>query len=700
MFALVATSAMAQFQVSVYPQVGFPVGESNRLFATEFGVDMGVQFAPPALAPLGFTLRTSGLIIPLEVSGNILLAGVSAGVQALVPFSEQFFGIADASLGYHFDFPAEWESAVPYGSGFLMQARLGVGMRVTPFMDFIAGGGFDYAGGLQLAARAHAGINIRIGNPESLSGVQIDPNTPIMLLESDRGLSSTDLSLNPLFPALYGQYDHRPVGTITLTNNEDTPAEEIRVSVFVEEAMANPYVTELHQPLAAGESTEVTLNALFTDDVMAFSEGSRLSGEVRIDYRLDGQAYARELTPVFEFLNRNALVWDDDARICSFVTSKDPVIIAIARSAAALVGRESLDAVDENFRKAMLIFTILGGHQLAYQVDPVTPYEDLSGDTQTIDFLQFPRQTLQYGTGDCDDLAALYAALLEAIGIHTAFVTHPGHIYLAFELSRPLRAQQGMFSNPDDLIVDGESVWVPVEVTMLGDDFLRAWRTAASQWRRYSAAGTASLHDTREGWTRYPAVGFFDNLDAQTGGAAGDISLLGPDDYDTYRELLNTYISQEIYPRVVELEDRIGESREPSRLYNRLGVLYGQYGMEDEAESAFRFSLTSRINVSALINLGHIAFLREDWVEAQEYYEQASDVDPENPLVMLSLARVSHELENYGTTRRMLDRVAAVDPDLADAYPYLRMTGDDASRAADAQGALSSVLWSLDDEEE
>ncbi|MFW6293995.1 MAG: hypothetical protein ACOC7V_16970, partial [Spirochaetota bacterium] len=55
-----------------------------------------------------------------------------------------------------------------------------------------------------------------------------------------------------------------------------------------------------------------------------------------------------------------------------------------------------------------------------------------SEDRGAVDFLQFPRQTLTYSSGDCDDLTALYIALLESVGVDTAFITVPGHIYAAF----------------------------------------------------------------------------------------------------------------------------------------------------------------------------------------------------------------------------------------------------------------------------
>jgi hypothetical protein len=57
-------------------------------------------------------------------------------------------------------------------------------------------------------------------------------------------------------------------------------------------------------------------------------------------------------------------------------------------------------------------------------VDPVTPYKKFSQNL-SVDFLQFPNQTLEYKARDCDDLSMLYNALLESVGIKTAFITIP-----------------------------------------------------------------------------------------------------------------------------------------------------------------------------------------------------------------------------------------------------------------------------------
>ena len=80
---------------------------------------------------------------------------------------------------------------------------------------------------------------------------------------------------------------------------------------------------------------------------------------------------------------------------------------------------------------ALGIFEALRLYGMNYVRDPGSAYDLLSVDSMAVDYLQFPYQTLQYKAGDCDDLSILYCTLLEAVGIETAFVTVPGHIYMA-----------------------------------------------------------------------------------------------------------------------------------------------------------------------------------------------------------------------------------------------------------------------------
>ena len=132
---------------------------------------------------------------------------------------------------------------------------------------------------------------------------------------------------------------------------------------------------------------------------------------------------------------------------------------------------------------AIAFYQAMSLYGLSYIIDPTTPYKEFSKNETAVDFLQFPRQTFQYKAGDCDDLTILYSALLESIGIETAFITIPGHIFMAFSLNMVPEEARKAFYRDDDLIYLEESSWVPVEVTELSGGFLNAWKTGAREWR-------------------------------------------------------------------------------------------------------------------------------------------------------------------------------------------------------------------------
>jgi len=52
---------------------------------------------------------------------------------------------------------------------------------------------------------------------------------------------------------------------------------------------------------------------------------------------------------------------------------------------------------------------------------------------------------------------------MEAVGVNTAFITIPGHIYSAFRLNMSHDEARRSYNNPADLILEDDgTVWVPV----------------------------------------------------------------------------------------------------------------------------------------------------------------------------------------------------------------------------------------------
>jgi hypothetical protein len=136
-----------------------------------------------------------------------------------------------------------------------------------------------------------------------------------------------------------------------------------------------------------------------------------------------------------------------------------------------------------------------------YLVDPASSYVEHSGSGSSLDSLNYPYETLTYRGGDCDDLSILFCSLLEALEIKTAFITIPGHIYMAFDAG--IDAETTV---PDiaGLIFSGGKYWLPLEITVPDEGFAEAWRMGIREWDE--AEGERALYPMEDSWLLYRPV--------------------------------------------------------------------------------------------------------------------------------------------------------------------------------------------------
>ena len=340
----------------------------------------------------------------------------------------------------------------------------------------------------------------------------------------------------------------------------------------------------------------------------------------------------------------------------------------------------------------MLMFSGLAEHGMVYRTDPSSPYADYSQDQLAVDYLQFPRQTLAFRNGDCDDLSVAYAALLEAVGVAAAFITTPGHIFVGVQLNTTEDEARRTYLFPDDLIyTDGGEVWLPVEVTALRGTFLEAWSIAAREWRDAQRTGDGRVIPVRAAWQVYAPVGL----------SGFTFPLSAPDSPRVVQRCLTEltqFVAREIADREATLVGRLEADPSDHELRNRLGTLYARHGLMEKAAVEFEQIAAEIDFYPALLNLGNTTYLAEDYPSALGYYERALTMEPESGPAILGVARASLEVEDYPRVREAYDRLKIVSPGLASEHNYLesrRTTGSQgtSSRAAETSGRNATVIW-------
>ncbi len=380
------------------------------------------------------------------------------------------------------------------------------------------------------------------------------------------------------------------------------------------------------------------------------------------------------------------MTWDPNAKAAAFVTYMDPVVNLFSNNVNAMVRGAMNKAVDQNLQTAIAMHDALRLMGISYVSNPLTPYEVVSKNKLAVDTLKFPRDTLAYRSGDCSDLSILYAALLESVQIETAFVTIPGHIFIAFALTAGPAEAQSLFANPADLIFRDGKVWIPVEVTERSKTFLDAWQEGAKEWRENLEKNQVGFDQLRSAWNTYAAVDLSSTAPAP---ALPDAARLLRD----FQSDVQRHVRQQIAPRIAELQAAIGRGEGGVKTINSLGVLYAKYGLLDEAERQFVAALAKEEYVPAIVNLGNLWYRRADMQQAATFYQRALKKAPMDPNVILGLARVSEELEDYATVAVLYGKLKEAAPELAQQFSYLGATSDSSTRASEAFAAQEVMVW-------
>jgi tetratricopeptide (TPR) repeat protein len=694
------TAAPPPFSLTVTPSFDVPLFSDAGLYNVGFGARLQADYRLPALPLLFFGANIGYSFVPLELtylpaSLSLVNAGLAVGVR-IDPVPRMSLRVQGAAGGFYgfMDDGSGTGGFNPFLSGgveaswaLIPALSLGLGASYRHFFGLYNDLAVTLGATWTFGAAAAGTVQPKERKPAQPkpAPLKTEPSQKQPDAVPGKGLELSGITFAGVFPAFYKFYNTNPVGMAVLHNWEKEEARDIRVSFLVKQYMDNAKQASVPSTLAPGKEAAIDLFGLFRSNILEVSEPTLVSANVIVEYTVAGAQRRQEYTETLRINNRNAMNWEDDQRAAAFVTARDPTVLKFSRNVTAMMKGKASSALNAKLLMAMGMHEALCLYGLEYVVDPTTPFTEFSQKKDAVDFLQFPQQTLEYKAGDCDDLSILYCAILESVGVDTAFITVPGHIYMAVSLDTSPEEARKVFLRPDDLVFRGSRTWLPLEVTMRDGDFLKAWDAGARQWRESLAKGAAELLPVKECWGKYEAVGFSSAVVPITMPATELV-------VKSYTEEVARFINREISTRVSALQADAKRAQDPAKATNKLGILYAQFGLYDQAEKEFQ-RLADREYVPALLNMGTLFYARGDARKALGFYQRAQKKEPANPAVLLGIARVNHDLENYGEARAAFAQLKDVDSDLAERFAYIDLRGEEASRAAAASQAKGEMLW-------
>lgn len=664
--------------------------------------DVRIRVAPDLLIPVGqtrgdetFGLGGGGsLVMDMDIFG-FLAPYLSGDLRYVAPAAKDFKGSlmlasGGAGLGF-FAFPLPRIKL-----GFSGGSGIYIGSYTGPEGDPTMSGNAFWRAGAEMGYRVSPSLTL------SASGSYIDFLTKTdsfykgiaVSLVADIGFSTKNSAgratleyseSNPVYPILASEYSKGSFGKLSIRNSESAEIRDVEIWFHAEGYTSGPVLCAKVPYLPKGSITSAPLLAVFSDQVMTVTENVRIRGEVTIAYTLLGEERSAKAETTISILNRNALLWSNPEILASFVSPNDPAVLDSSKFLAGVVRAKARRELDSNLQYALGIFEGLRLSGIAWSADPQTPYSAMRAKPAEVDYVQYPYQTIAYRGGDSDDLAALYAAELESIGVSAALIPLDGEVLVAFSMSGDESATKSSFADAGDFIfIDGQA-WAPIRVSILREGFIRAWSEGASLVKKYPDA-RSTLYKLAEAWQHFPPAG-----------VPGISSVTKKPSEDQVRAAFDNAVSlvvaKEVIPRAERMRLTFGSDGGSGLQRNSLGVLYAKYGMYTEALSEFKAAAALGFK-SAAVNIGNVAFLTGDYKTAVAWFESASTNDPANVAAMIGLARSLYELDRYEEADAMFRKATSFMPALAERYGYLsaRLSGSTV-RASAVMDRGGGMLW-------
>lgn len=382
-------------------------------------------------------------------------------------------------------------------------------------------------------------------------------------------ISISSFAVADIFPSRGRFYEDNSIASIAVDLKQGTTVKDMKVSVMVPGMMK--FASEKKIKMLTGGTTTVEMPLILNSDgLIENSDTRKINAKATISFYQNGTLVTRDLSVPVTVHDANAMDWAEPASIASFVTYRNPTVDKFARAAVVSVDKTGFN---DQFEEALAIFTTLKKYGITYVKDP-TP----AGDARVLDKVQYPLQTLEKKSGDCDDSSVLIASLLSAVGIDVAFISYPDHVLIMFDTGIYKKNRHRLGIDQNSVVIHKDRCWIPVETTLLKRDFYEAWRTAAKEYHQALSDGeNIAINELSSAWKLFPAANYNTiNNDIVAPNAEGEIKMA----IDNISKTLAGEISREI----TRLEGNPGL---PLKEQNRLGILYARRGDYAKAVSYF-----------------------------------------------------------------------------------------------------------------
>ncbi len=477
--------------------------------------------------------------------------------------------------------------------------------------------------------------------------------------------------LDDLFPTLFNYYKNQPIGSITIFNTKNEAFEDIKIEISSAELL--------------DESAVINVSLLLPNDFKENLIYLKLK-EILLKKSMDGvKDYTLNFTITYKQKEQekritekrtiklnslNSISWEDKKHLAGFIYPNDESIRSFITG--NIISKFSdITLANPNIPKPLIqtmqIWEYLRALNLTYVQDPNTSYKVVS-ESKAIDYVQFASQTLERKSGDCDDLVTLMCTCLETIGISTAVLDVPGHVFMAFDAGLSAEKLMETGINENSLIIKNNKVWIPLETTVIGkNSFNESWDAGIKRYletlksnQRLELIEVKNASDSYSP-IQYPGAPFGTNV---------------VPDYDGVKAKINENIAKftKSTTQNIEVELQAILQKYPKNTYvsDKLGLYYARNGKFPQAEIQFLNVLVEdKLDLVALISLGNVYYILKNYDKAESYYGRAVLIDENNAGLLVNMARLYLAMGKQVKAKECLSKAEKINPDITTQYAEL-----------------------------
>lgn len=503
-------------------------------------------------------------------------------------------------------------------NNFYMKFYGDIGLRATPTVAITATGGYvQYFGKKEPFANGPffgltAKMNVTLGKKGT-------GNCTAKVTQDDY-----------IYPLYQQVYRTSPVCSVTVTNGESGEIRNVTVSFRSGKYTASAYKSEKVNSIRKMEKKTFELPIDFSSELLRFSDDGKLSGEIVMDYELLGKKKQSIQNVALNVKSRDSYRWGNEESIAAFISPDTPEILEYAKYVAG-VARNNLTlytGMNRNIHYAAAMMEALKLSGIKYNNDKETPYVEYH-KTNKVDFIQYPVQTMNFGSGDYDDIGILLASCLEAVGVPTGFVPLDDDFIVLVSLQVRPNQVLNHFADSDGLIVDDVDVFFPLSMKNFEKGFTVARVEGEKKIKAVKKSDNLLVYvDTEDAWMIYPPAVYTESTSQLQKPQRENIE-------KSIRAAIADYINNELSV-VIERTRKSGNS-------NKLGMAYVRAGRYAEARAEFQ-KAAAKGSVSAMNNVANVMMYEKNYAGAAAQYKKILQIDPSNKVAKKGLENANTKL--------------------------------------------------------